>query len=81
MCSMPFVFPQAMVALKHERSNRGPMVQFLNTCADSLNETETCGAFRWWVTLKPGCKKVQLPLASKMLANCRRPPTPCCVLT
>ena len=62
------------MALKQDRPNRIPMELFMHTAQPPLNMAEACGAFRLWISLKPGCRRVQLPVAVKQLEDCVRLP-------
>ena len=59
------------MALHQEKPDRQPIIAAI-TYADKLCEPEAAMVFRFMSGLKPGCKKVQLPIAMTMLEHCAR---------
>eukprot|EP00974_Lingulodinium_polyedra_P029924 2883220-Lingulodinium_polyedra.AAC.1 len=55
-----------MVAVKRAKPDRSLMISWMQT-AEAATETECIGLYRWFVTLRVGCTKVQLPVAVKCL--------------
>ena len=61
-----------MVALKQHRPDRSKILAQIAS-VKNLNGAEVAGIWRWFVTLKPCCKKVQLPICVKVLEMNHRP--------
>lgn len=57
---------KAMVALKRPKPERSLMLTYMQTSSDA-NISEVCGCLRWFITLKPSCRKIQLPLTVKVM--------------
>ena len=68
------VLAQGMIGVQLvPRPNRGPMLTFLAGCK-TLNATEFfLGICTWALTLRLGCKKVQLPAALRVVETIERP--------
>ena len=64
---------KAMVACKNVKPNRALMIEELAMIDESIGLAECCGSYRWMITLKLGCIKIQLPIAVKCLDMIVRP--------
>lgn len=59
----------AMIAVKRgERNARDKMMMYIAQPEPPPNGAEICGVLRWGMGLKLNCRKVQLPMAKKILA-------------
>eukprot|EP00927_Polykrikos_kofoidii_P054662 TRINITY_DN49049_c0_g1_i1.p1 TRINITY_DN49049_c0_g1~~TRINITY_DN49049_c0_g1_i1.p1 ORF type:complete len:201 (-),score=42.62 TRINITY_DN49049_c0_g1_i1:96-698(-) len=57
---------KAMIAVKRAKPDRRFMMEFIAS-VETVNSTEVSGLFRWMLTLRVGCTRVQLPAAMKCL--------------
>ena len=42
--------------------DRAPIVSWISSAPTAVHLPECCGCYRWFCTLKPPCRKAQLPL-------------------
>lgn len=70
---MRFTLPSAMIKFKEKK--RGHRTDILNWVenAQRVNETELTGILRFGLSLREGCKQVQVPAAKKLMVNLSRP--------